>query len=229
MTRKTFQKDADKYDIDRVEVRRREIEHMNLLSGQERYNAQPNLNQRIYEDRVRHRMTLEEAAKKYDMDRSEVRMREVAHANSLSGQEKFDAQPNLNRRIAESRMRGLSLDEAAERFNMEPDEVRSREVTYLGASPEMLQYVEDAEGGYRSVRAPEREAPEAPEAPEVDQAKVNSLNSRIDTVREQKVKPLFQRIAEAQEAGDDKTVHRLRKQVRPHPVSYTHLTLPTKA
>ncbi len=220
MSPMTFDQVADKYDMDRVEVRRREMEHMNLLAGQERYNAQPNLNQRIYEDRVRHRMTLEEAAKKYDMDRAEVRMREVTHANSLSGQEKYDAQPNLNRRIAESRMRGMSLDEATERFNMDPDEVRSREVTYLGAVPEVIQAAQDAidepsyTGGFRSVRAPEREAPEAPEAPKVDQAKVNSLNTRIDSVRDQKIKPLFKRIAAAQEAGDDKTVHRLRKQVR---------------
>ncbi|MDP7252841.1 MAG: hypothetical protein QGF00_24775, partial [Planctomycetota bacterium] len=157
MSPMTFDQVADKYDMDRVEVRRREMEHMNLLAGQERYNAQPNLNQRIYEDRVRHRMTLEEAAKKYDMDRAEVRMREVTHANSLSGQEKYDAQPNLNRRIAESRMRGMSLDEATERFNMDPDEVRSREVTYLGAVPEVIQAAQDAidepsyTGGFRSV------------------------------------------------------------------------------
>jgi hypothetical protein len=279
MSPMTFDQVADKYDMDRLEVRRREVEHMDLLSGQERYNAQPNLNKRIYEDRVRDRMSLEEAAEKYDMDRSEVRMREVTHANSLSGQDKHDAQPNLNRRIAEARMRGMSLDEAAQRFNMDPEEVRSREVTHLrspdegglqssrgednrydrwlesgsggpddddenydedgnpievddfeppdpdddyddrpdGGAP--WDYTSDGPGtrqavyrdGWRSQRAPE--APE--EEPKVDQAKVNSLNSRIDSVRDQQIKPLFERIAAAQEEGDSRAIHRLRKQVRP--------------
>jgi hypothetical protein len=243
MTPMTFDAVADKYDMDRVEIRRREQEHMDLLSGQERYAAQPDLNRRIFEDRVGFRMTIEEVAAKYDIDRAEVRMREITHAHGRSSQEKFYTQPNLNRRIAESRMRGMSLDEVAERFNMDPEEVRFREVTYLGTSPEMLQYAEDAErdpggtGGFRSVRTPERagetltqrlerldrqrtegggEAREALEAPVVDQAKATALNRQIDTVRDQKIKPLFKRIAAAQEAGDDKAIHNLRKQVRPH-------------
>ena len=235
MSPMTFDQVADKYGMDRLEVRRREVEHMDLLSGQERYNAQPNLNKRIYEDRVRNRMSLEEAAEKYDMDRSEVRMREVTHANALSGQDKHDAQPNLNRRIAEARMRGMSLDEAGQRFNMDPEEVRSREVTHFRApddgpprkvrqmrsdgtfedvTPDPDLDFDPDDRGLRSVRAPE--APEAPEEePKVDQAKVNSLNSQIDSLRDQQIKPLFERIAAAQEEGDTRAVHRLRKQARP--------------
>ena len=238
MTPMAFDAVADKYDMDRVEVRRREMEHMSLLSGQERYEAQPDLNRRIFEDRVGFRMTIEEVAEKYDMDRAEVRMREITHAHGRSGQEKFNTQPNLNRRIAESRMRGMSLDEVADRFNMDPEEVRFREVAYLGTSPEMLQYAEDAErdpggtGGFRSVRAGETlterlegrdqrrteggdDATEVPEAPAVDTAKVDSLNKQIDALRDGKIKPLFERIDEAQGKDDTKAVHSLRKQVRP--------------
>ena len=238
MTPMAFDAVADKYDMDRVEVRRREMEHMSLLSGQERYEAQPDLNRRIFEDRVGFRMTIEEVAEKYDMDRAEVRMREITHAYGRSGQEKFNTQPNLNRRLAESRMRGMSLDEVADRFNMDPEEVRFREVAYLGTSPEMFQYAEDAArdpggtGGFRSVRTGETlaerlegrdlgrteggdDATEAPEAPAVDTAKVNSLNRQIDALRDGKIKPLFKRIDEAQGKNDTKAVHSLRKQVRP--------------
>ncbi|SVD64954.1 uncharacterized protein METZ01_LOCUS417808, partial [marine metagenome] len=85
----------EEYGMDRAEIRSRDAEHVATLAGQERYDAQPNLNKEIFGDRMSG-MSLEETAEKYEIDRTEVRAREATHSRSLAGHESYHHQPNLN-------------------------------------------------------------------------------------------------------------------------------------
>ena len=150
----------EEYGMDRAEIRSRDAEHVATLAGEERYEAQPNLNKEIFDDRMGG-MSLDGAAEKHGIERTEVRAREATHSRALVGQESYHHQPNLNQRIFETRLRdGMSMDQASEQFRMDPAEIRAREIAHLdelkkhpprkfmGLAPEI---VDRGEGADRTV------------------------------------------------------------------------------
>ena len=122
-------------------------EHTSLSSGGEaRDYGSPSdeLNVNIFNDRMSG-MSLDEAAEKYGMDRTEIRQRELRAKSRIDTEpeeeplSQEDMEKMLNDSILQDRISGMTLQEASEKWGVSREEIRQREIRSMRNAPGFYQ------------------------------------------------------------------------------------------